>query len=168
MLPPSGISAHGSRQKPWCRATYGSADIMGYIARWTSCWRTRSASDYVFFGTNRYSTTWPGKHVWGAFYWCYPCSSVSNLFARCHDAVKSWAPLPVVRRRNAIPWNSLFGLTNVQAFIYCQAHARAGITFFKLVVRPCCLVIGSSRLDACSGRFSGCGRFTFELQSSIT
>ncbi|KAG1762554.1 hypothetical protein EDD22DRAFT_567732 [Suillus occidentalis] len=28
----------------------------------------------------------------------------------------------------------LFGLTNVQAFIYCQAHARAGVTFFKLVV----------------------------------
>ncbi|KAG2033878.1 hypothetical protein BDR03DRAFT_1094080 [Suillus americanus] len=28
----------------------------------------------------------------------------------------------------------LFGLTNVQAFIYFQAHKSAGITFFKLVV----------------------------------
>ncbi|KAG1797133.1 uncharacterized protein HD556DRAFT_275332 [Suillus plorans] len=28
----------------------------------------------------------------------------------------------------------LFGLTNVQAFIYLQAHRSAGITFFKLVV----------------------------------
>lgn len=28
----------------------------------------------------------------------------------------------------------LFGLTNVQAFIYFQAHRSAGITFFKLVV----------------------------------
>jgi hypothetical protein len=28
----------------------------------------------------------------------------------------------------------LFGLTNVQAFIYLQAHKSAGITFFKLVV----------------------------------
>ncbi|KAG1845626.1 hypothetical protein C8R48DRAFT_734055 [Suillus tomentosus] len=28
----------------------------------------------------------------------------------------------------------LFGLTNVQAFIYLQAHRNAGITFFKLVV----------------------------------
>ncbi|KAG1860918.1 hypothetical protein F4604DRAFT_1788898 [Suillus subluteus] len=29
--------------------------------------------------------------------------------------------------------NSLFGLTNVQAFIYLQAHKSAGISFFKLV-----------------------------------
>ncbi|KAG2098925.1 uncharacterized protein F5147DRAFT_712727 [Suillus discolor] len=28
----------------------------------------------------------------------------------------------------------LFGLTNVQAFIYLQAHRSAGITFFKLVI----------------------------------
>ncbi|KAG2057342.1 hypothetical protein BDR06DRAFT_930996 [Suillus hirtellus] len=28
----------------------------------------------------------------------------------------------------------LFGLTNVQAFIYLQAHRNAGITFFKLVI----------------------------------
>ncbi|KAG1842972.1 hypothetical protein F4604DRAFT_1825509 [Suillus subluteus] len=30
----------------------------------------------------------------------------------------------------------LFGLTNVQAFIYLQAHKSAGISFFKLVIFP--------------------------------
>lgn len=38
---------------------------------------------------------------------------------------------------------SLFGLTNVQAFIYFQTHRDTGRTFFKLVVRPCCLLSSS-------------------------
>ncbi|KAG2343293.1 hypothetical protein BDR05DRAFT_911825 [Suillus weaverae] len=35
----------------------------------------------------------------------------------------------------------LFGATNVQAFIYFQTHSGTGITFYKLVVRLCCLLV---------------------------
>jgi hypothetical protein len=36
--------------------------------------------------------------------------------------------------------SSLFGATNVQALIYFQTHTGGtGMTFYKLVVRPCCL-----------------------------
>jgi hypothetical protein len=39
--------------------------------------------------------------------------------------------------------DSLFGVSNVQAFIYFQTHRDSGITNFKLVVRSYCLYVGS-------------------------
>jgi hypothetical protein len=37
--------------------------------------------------------------------------------------------------------SSLFGATNVQALVYFQTHTGGtGMTFYKLVVRPCCLL----------------------------
>jgi hypothetical protein len=37
--------------------------------------------------------------------------------------------------------SSLFGVTNVQVLIYFQTHSGGtGMAFYKLVVRPCCLL----------------------------
>ena len=46
--------------------------------------------------------------------------------------------------------NSLFGVTNVQTFIYFQTQRGTGVTFYKLVVCPYCLLV-SSVLDVMSG-----------------
>jgi hypothetical protein len=48
--------------------------------------------------------------------------------------------------------NSLFGLTNVQIFIYFQTHRDTKMTFFKLIVRASCYI-----------RLSGFGKCPFEL-----
>jgi hypothetical protein len=46
--------------------------------------------------------------------------------------------------------NSLFGVTNVQAFIYFQTHNDTGMTGYKWIVRPC-YVLFSSVLYTTSG-----------------
>lgn len=58
--------------------------------------------------------------------------------------------------------NSLFGVTNVQTFIYFQTHKDTGMTFFKLIVRiSCCPIFQFNHLLYV--RLSGFGKYPPEL-----
>ena len=98
----------------------------------------------VFFNAGPHSTTWPWEYVRGTVYWDHHFSSVSAPFSHSAFNTEHFLSSQHISR------NSFFGLSNVQAFIYFQTHRSTGITFYKLVVRPCRLLL-SSLLHATSG-----------------
>lgn len=76
----------------------------------------------------------PAQYVRGTLRRGQPRSSVSKTFThRLHKSELS-ASCHISR-------NSLFGLSNIQAFIYFQTHRGEKITFLKLVVRPSGLIV---------------------------
>jgi len=67
------------------------------------------------------------EYVRSTFYWGYPCSSVRMLFSL--QSKLNWSDFVILR-------DSLYGITNVQVFIYFQTNRDRGVSLYKLAVRP--------------------------------
>jgi hypothetical protein len=81
---------------------------------------------------------------------------LSTIFSLCNQC---WTLLVVV-----LFHNSLFGLTNVQTFIYFQTQRDTGMTPFKLIVCITCCPISQFNDHWRYVRLSGFGTCTSELQ----